>query len=177
MVKIGLISDTHGFLDEKVFEYFKNCDEIWHAGDFGDFEIYNQLNRFKPTRGVFGNIDANETLWNLKENEIFEIEGINILMTHIGGLPPSYTPRVRKLIQLEKPAIFICGHSHILRVIKDSKNSNLLYINPGAAGNEGFHKTKTIMRFELNQGKIENLEVIELGPRGQIKKTQNEKNI
>ncbi len=177
MVKIGLISDTHGFLDNLVFDYFKNCDEIWHAGDFGNYEIFNELNRFKPTRAVFGNIDANETLWNLKEDEIFEIEGLKILMTHIGGLPPSYNPRIRKLIQSHQPNIFICGHSHILRVLKDPKQSNLVYINPGAAGNEGFHKIKTIMRFDLNQGKIENLEVIELGQRGNQKNLKNEKNI
>ena len=171
MTKIGLISDTHSYLDKSVFEYFKDCDEIWHAGDFGSMEVLEKLQNFKPLRAVFGNIDGKEIQWEVPENQHFMIEGFNVFMTHIGGSPPNYNPIVKKQFKAEIPDIFVCGHSHILRVIKDHKKVNqngesMLYLNPGAAGNEGFHKIKTLLRFTLDNRKITNLEVIELGRRG-----------
>lgn len=166
-MKIGLISDTHSHWDDTIPTYFKECDEIWHAGDVGDSgEIIEKLNQIAPTLVVYGNIDTPEFQREHPENLFLEREGIKIFMTHIGGKPPSYNPRARKLIQSEKPDVFICGHSHILRAMPDKKNNNLLYLNPGAAGNQGFHKMRTMMRFEINNGKVEKLEVIELGKRG-----------
>ncbi len=166
-MKIGLISDTHGHLDQDVAGYFKNCDEIWHAGDIGEGGIIEDLSLIAPVQAVYGNIDTPAFQSNYPENLIMEREGQKILMTHIAGKPPRYNPRVKKLIGDVKPNIFICGHSHILRVIPD-KVSNCLYINPGAAGRQGFHSVKTIIRFEINSGKIENMEVIELGKRGAV---------
>lgn len=165
MVSIGLLSDTHSYFDESILGYFENVDEIWHAGDIGSLEIFKKLQDFKPTRAVFGNIDDNETRWTLKEDEIFEIEGLKIYLTHIGGVPSSFNPRTRKIIKEQKPDIFICGHSHIVLVKKDPKNNDMVCLNPGAAGKHGFHKTRTIMRFCLNQKKITNLELITLGNR------------
>jgi len=165
-MKIGLISDTHSFLDNAVFNYFKECDEIWHAGDFGNVSIYDQLNDFKPTVGVYGNIDGQDVRIVLKEDLFFEREGAKIYMTHIGGSPGKYNPRVKKLIALHNPSLFVCGHSHILRVVSDPAYNNMLYLNPGAAGKEGFHKMRTLLRFEINAGKIEKMQVIELGLRG-----------
>lgn len=166
MTNIGLISDTHGFLDERVFEHFKDCDEIWHAGDVGAIEIINQLQSFKPVRFVFGNIDSKEIQWQLPEHQFFTQEGFDIWMTHIGGAPPNYNPAIRKKLKEKIPDIFVCGHSHILRVIRDEKMNNMLYLNPGAAGNEGFHKVKTLLKFSLDNRKISNLGVVELGKRG-----------
>lgn len=165
-MKIGLISDTHSFLDQSVFDYFKECDEIWHAGDFGNVSIYDQLNAFKPTIGVYGNIDGQDVRIVLKEDLFFEREGIRIYMTHIGGSPGKYPPRVKKNISIHQPALFVCGHSHILRVVSDPAYNNMLYLNPGAAGKEGFHRMRTLLRFEINAGKIEKMQVIELGLRG-----------
>ncbi len=165
-MKIGLISDTHSYLDDSVFNYFKDCDEIWHAGDFGNVAIYDKLNAFKPTLGVYGNIDGQDVRIVLKEDLIVEREGIIIYMTHIGGSPGKYTTRVKKVIQAYKPAVFICGHSHILRVVSDPMYNNMLHLNPGAAGKEGFHKMRTLLRFELVAGKVINMQVIELGLRG-----------
>jgi hypothetical protein len=162
---IGLISDTHGFLDETVFEHFKDCDEIWHAGDIGSVEIIEKLKKFKPTRFVFGNIDSKEIQWMVPEDQFFNIEGLEIWMTHIGGSPPKYNPRVKKQLKDKIPDIFVCGHSHILRVIKDETQNNMIYLNSGAAGREGFHKIRTLLRFKLEKKKITHLEVIELGKR------------
>lgn len=167
MIKVGLISDTHSFLDDLIFEHFRLCDEVWHAGDFGSLEVLEKLKGFKPFRGVFGNIDGNEIRQHLPENNIFEIAGAKILMTHIGGYPGKYAPGIKVLIEQEKPALFISGHSHILRVMHDKK-LNCLHINPGAAGNQGWHKVKTIVRFDIDEGTFKNLEVIELGKRGAI---------
>ena len=166
-MKIGLIPDTHWHLDEAVFKHFKTVDEIWHAGDVGNIEILNKLENFKPVRGVFGNIDGHEIRAILPETNTFETEGLKVTMIHIGGYPGRYAPNVRALLPKEKPGLFICGHSHILKAIPD-KTLNLLHLNPGAAGKEGFHRVKTLMRFEINNGKIENLEAIELGLRGKI---------
>lgn len=162
MTRIGLISDTHSYLDPSVFHHFQTCDEIWHAGDIGNEHILQQLSDFKPTRAVYGNIDSNELRWSLPENAIFELEGFRILITHIAGKPSHYTTRVKKLVTEHTPNLLICGHSHILRVIKDPSYPDLLYINPGAAGRVGFHSIRTLIRFELNQKKIHNLEVINL---------------
>jgi putative phosphoesterase len=166
-MKIGLLSDTHSFLDPQIFDYFQNCDEIWHAGDVG-YEVMEKLEDFKPVRVVYGNIDDLEFQKKYPENLRFTAEGFNILITHIGGAPPNYNPRVKKLLREKTPDIFICGHSHILRIKKDSGYNNMLYINPGAAGNHGFHHMKTIVRFELTNREIKNMEVIELGKRGAL---------
>ncbi len=166
MTRIGLISDTHGFLDETVFEHFKDCDEIWHAGDIGSLEIIDKLEVFKPTRFVFGNIDEKEIQWRVPENQSFTIEGLDIWMTHIGGSPPNYNPAVKKEFKIKIPDIFVCGHSHILKAMRDPKQNNMIYLNPGAAGKHGWHKMKTLLRFTLDTGKMSNLEVIELGLRG-----------
>ena len=167
MIRIGLISDTHGFLDESVEVHFKDCDEIWHAGDIGDLSLIEKLEAIKPVRAVFGNIDEKDIQVNYPEDLWLEVEGLTIWMTHIGGSPPNYNPRVKKILADKRPDIFICGHSHILKIIRD-KERELIYINPGAAGNQGFHHMKTLVRFELEQGKINNLEVIELGKRGNL---------
>ncbi len=161
MVKIGLISDTHGFLGDRVFEHFKDCDEIWHAGDFGTIEVADKLAAFKPLRGVYGNIDGKEIRQTFPENLRFTIEGMDVWITHIGGYPDKYSPAVKKEIYLNPPQLFICGHSHILKVIFDKK-INCLHLNPGAAGKQGWHKMRTLMRFTIDEGKVKDLEVIEL---------------
>jgi len=168
MPKIGLISDTHGFLDPKVFEYFKDCDEIWHAGDFGTMEVSERLAAFKPLKGVYGNIDGQDIRLVHPLHSRFEMEGLKVWMTHIGGYPDHYAPGIRKELMEEPPDIFICGHSHILKVVSDKKLNNMLCINPGAAGIHGFHKIKTIIRFDLNAGKISNMQAIELGKRNDL---------
>jgi putative phosphoesterase len=173
MVKIGLISDTHDYLDPKVEKYFAECDEIWHAGDFGTVRIAKELEKIAPVRGVFGNIDGQDIRIRYPEHARFQIEGLTVWMTHIGGYPGRYNPKIRARIYEEKPDLFISGHSHILKVMPDKKVKNLLHMNPGAAGKHGFHKVKTIMRFEIDQGKIQNLQAIELGPR--VKKIEEKK--
>ena len=166
-MKIGLISDTHGFLDKKVFHYFEGCDEIWHAGDIGENEIFEKLSEFKKLRAVYGNIDGPSLRSKLPADLIFEVEGLKIWMTHIAGYPPRYTPRIKKKIPDIAPAILVCGHSHILRVMTDKKADNMLYLNPGAAGIQGFHQVKTLLRFSVMKGKISDLQVIELGKRSE----------
>jgi putative phosphoesterase len=165
MKRIGLMSDTHGFLDEKVFKYFEECDEIWHAGDIGTVELADTLESFKPVRAVYGNIDGHELREIYPLDLKFECEGVTVWMTHIGGYPNRYSLRVREEIKKYPPKLFITGHSHILKVMPDKK-LNLLHINPGAAGNHGFHKVKTLVRFTLDKGVIKDLEVIEIGNRG-----------
>jgi uncharacterized protein len=167
-MKIGLISDTHSYLDPRVFDYFLNCDEIWHAGDIGDHLVINELEKFKPVKAVFGNIDDLDLRTRFPEDLFFDCERLSVWMTHIGGAPPNYNPRVKKILKQKPPDIFICGHSHILRIKKDPAYNNMLFINPGAAGNQGFHPIKTIMRFEINGKEIKNMEAIELGKRGHI---------
>ncbi|MEM1327782.1 MAG: metallophosphoesterase family protein [Bacteroidota bacterium] len=168
MLRIGLLSDTHSHLDDSLFSYFEECDEIWHAGDIGNYDVAQQLQAFRPFRAVYGNIDGHEIRMDFPENLIFEAAGIKVLMTHIGGYPGRYTKRVRQLIAQERPKLYICGHSHILKVQYDKKYE-LLHINPGAAGINGFHQMKTAMRFTLVDGNITDVEVIELGKRGRIK--------
>lgn len=163
-MKIGLLSDTHGHLDEEVFRYFKECDEIWHAGDIGTEEVAQKLSAFKPFHAVYGNIDGHSLRNRFPENLWLERNGLQILMTHIGGYPPKYNPRIKTILKDRSPNLFISGHSHILKIIPD-KERKLLHINPGAAGIQGFHKIKTLVRFSIQESKVQNLEVIELGKR------------
>ena len=165
MKKIGLLSDTHSFLDDKVFEYFKEVDEIWHAGDIGSMEVVEQLEAFKPLKAVYGNIDGGVLRQSFPLDLRFDCEGMDVFMTHIGGYPGRYNKRVREILEVNPPDLFICGHSHILKVMPD-KTHKLLHINPGACGNHGFHKVKTIIRFSMDKGRITGMEVIELGKRG-----------
>lgn len=163
MTSIGLISDTHSFLNPKVLQHFKDCDEIWHAGDIGSIEVAQQLESFKPLKAVYGNIDGPELRMLYPENLHFECEGLKIWITHIGGYPPRYNKVIKPIITENPPDIFICGHSHILKITTDPKLNKMLYINPGAAGNVGFHKVATLVRFQINDRKISNMQVIELG--------------
>jgi putative phosphoesterase len=161
--RIGLISDTHGFLDEKVFEYFRDCDEVWHAGDFGT-GVIERCKSFKSFKGVSGNIDVKEILPEFPEQLVFMCEEVKVMIRHIGGSPPSYNKETRKELTLHQPKLFISGHSHILKVIYDNK-FDCLHINPGAAGKQGWHKVRTIIRFMIDGSDIKNCEVIELGKR------------
>lgn len=167
MTRIGLLSDTHGFLSPKVYEHFKDVDEIWHAGDIGTIEVADQLENFKPTRAVWGNIDGAGLRVRYNEDLHFSIEEVSVYMTHIGGYPPSYNAHSKPQIVQFKPHLFICGHSHILKVMPDAA-FNLLHINPGACGQHGWHKISTLIRFSIDYDRIKNLEVIELGKRGVI---------
>lgn len=164
MKKIGLISDTHSFLHPRVKHHFSNCDEIWHAGDIGNLSLADELAAFKPLRAVYGNIDGTEVRKVYPEHLRFTLEGVDVWMTHIGGYPKRYDLRVRDEIKKNPPKLFICGHSHILKAMPDPQ-LGLLHLNPGAAGKVGFHQVLTLMRFELEAGKIQNLEVIELEKR------------
>ena len=163
-MKIGVLSDTHGYLDEQLFSFFEACDELWHAGDIGKREVYESLSNFKPLVAVFGNIDGQEVRVMTKEHQRLNRAGMDIWMTHIGGYPGNYDRRIRQEISLYPPDLFISGHSHILKVIPDKK-LNLLHINPGAAGYLGMHQVRTAIRFEISGGRATNLDVIELGPR------------
>jgi putative phosphoesterase len=167
MKKIGLMSDTHSVLDPGVFQHFEECDEIWHAGDFGNVEVLDRLRAFKPVRGVYGNIDGAALRAELPLDLRFECEGLPVFMTHIGGYPGRYAPRVGKILLAEPPkgGLFISGHSHILKVMPDTKGS-FLHINPGACGNEGWHRVKTLVRFSIEAGTLGDLQIIELGTRG-----------
>lgn len=165
-MKIGLLSDTHGFFDPRIMDHFHKCDEIWHAGDIGDLLVVKSLEDLKPLRAVYGNIDDKDIQVRFPEDLFFECEGLSVWMTHIGGAPPRYNPRVRKMLATRVPDIFICGHSHILRVAKDPAYDGMLYLNPGAAGQQGFHHMRTMLRFDVAGGKVSNMEVIELGRRG-----------
>jgi len=168
-MKIGLISDTHGYLDPKVFDYFKDCHQLWHAGDIGSLQVLDQLQQFKPTLAVYGNIDGGELRKACAKNLQFKCEGLQIWITHIGGRPGRYDREVKRELNNYPPDIFVCGHSHILKVMVDPKLDKMLYLNPGAAGNQGFHLVKTLLRFEIAESKIRNMEVIELGKRGALK--------
>lgn len=164
MTRIGLISDTHGFLDEAVFDHFNNCDEIWHAGDFGDESVANKLKELKPLKGVYGNIDGNDIRTVYPEQLVFYCEDVKVMIRHIGGAPPKYNPETRKELQIHQPNLFIAGHSHILKVMYDDK-INCLHMNPGAAGKQGWHKVRTIIRFVVDGNNMKDCEVIELGKR------------
>lgn len=171
-MKIGLLSDTHSYLDPRIQEHFETCEEIWHAGDIGDPSVLTTLQQWKPTRAVFGNIEMMEMQRSLPEDLWFTCEGLTIWITHIGGAPPQYNPRVKKILKERRPDIFICGHSHILRVMRDPNYTNMLYLNPGAAGNHGFHHMKTLLRFDIEAAQVKNMEVIELGKRGALSTQQ-----
>ena len=161
-MKILLLSDTHSYIDDRILEYAKNADEIWHAGDFGNLEVIDELKKVGTLRGVFKNIDEAKIRAEFPEINIFECEKVKVVMIHIGGYPNKYAPRVKQILKEEKPQIFISGHSHILKVMYD-KELEILHLNPGAAGKHGWHKMRTMLRFEINGEKIENLEVVELG--------------
>jgi putative phosphoesterase len=161
MTRIGLLSDTHSFLDDAVFKHFENCDEIWHAGDFGNIDVADRLAAFKPLKGVYGNIDGKEILETYPEHLRFKCENVDVWMTHIGGYPGKYSPAVRGEIYTKPPALFICGHSHIVKIIFDKK-INCLHINPGAAGKQGWQKVRTLIRFCISEEKIHTLDLIEL---------------
>ncbi len=160
---IGLLSDTHGYLDDKVFLHFQDCDEVWHAGDWGGVEVANRLAAFKPLRGVYGNIDGRDIRDLYPKDLIFELEGFKIYMTHIGGYPSKYSLAAKEVIEKEMPNMFICGHSHILKVVSDKKYNAMLTINPGAAGRHGFQLVRTLIKFEIADKKIFNMKAIELG--------------
>lgn len=161
MKKISLLSDTHSVLDERFIPHLKDSDEIWHAGDIGSLVIYDKLNEISKVKAVYGNIDNHQIRITLASEVFFKCEGLNIYMTHIGGYPGKYSKAVKEKIKKTKPDIFICGHSHILKVMNDKIN-NLLFINPGAAGNHGIHQVKTIVQFIINEKKISDLKIIEL---------------
>lgn len=167
-MKVGLLSDTHSFLDEKIFDYFSEVDEIWHAGDIGNISVADSLENFKPLRAVYGNIDGGQLRIRYPEDQLFVTEGVSVWMTHIGGYPPRYNSRTKNRIASWNPKLFICGHSHILKIMPDLKRPGSICINPGAAGKHGMHHEKTIVRFELKEGKIKNLEVVKLGKRAKI---------
>lgn len=163
MTRIGLLADTHSFLDEAIFNHFENCDEIWHAGDFG-VGIAERLKQFKLTKGVYGNIDDQIIRSEVPEHLVFICEEVKVMIRHIGGSPPKYNPETKKELALHKPQLFISGHSHILKIMYDEK-INCLHMNPGAAGKHGWHKVRTLIRFVIDRKEIKNCEVIELGAR------------
>ncbi len=159
---IGLLSDTHGTFSDEFKEFFKDVDQIWHAGDFGGgFTTAAEIAAFKPLVGVVGNCDNYDLRWDYPVYKVFECEGMKVLMMHIGGYPGRYDPQARRLIDFHEPDIFVCGHSHILKVMRDEKRK-MLTINPGAAGIQGFHVVRTALRFHIDNGQIHNMEVFEL---------------
>ncbi|MBK8146196.1 MAG: metallophosphoesterase family protein [Bacteroidetes bacterium] len=161
MTKIGLLSDTHSYLPPQVREHFAEVDEIWHAGDIGSIEVADTLEKWKPTRFITGNIDGHELRARYPDFLFFQIENVPVLMTHIGGYPPSYNKESKPLIEKYRPHLFISGHSHILKVVPDN-HYNLLHINPGACGKQGWHKVSTLVRFDVDNDRLKNLEIIEL---------------
>jgi putative phosphoesterase len=162
MVKIALISDTHSYIDESALAHLQEADEIWHAGDIGNEWVIEALPAGTMLRAVYGNIDGTDVRIQYREELFFEIEGVKVLMIHIGGTPPNYAKGVKSRIKLLKPDLFICGHSHICKVMFDS-SMNCLYMNPGALGKQGFHQIRTLLKFEIEAGKAKNLQVVELG--------------
>jgi len=161
MQKIGVISDTHAYWDDKFAEYFSDCDEIWHAGDIGSEEVLNRLEKIKPVRAVYGNIDGHLIRMRCSETLRFKVEEVEILLTHVGGYPGNYSPQIRREIYASPPRLFVCGHSHIVKVMYD-KSLNMLCINPGAAGISGFHQVRTIIWFVIDGSDIKDLDLIEL---------------
>ncbi len=164
-MKIGLISDTHSYFDPNIESYFSDRDEIWHAGDIGNRMVITELENLAPVKAVYGNIDDAKVRAEFPLDLFFNCDGINVWITHIGGYPGRYNKRTREILSKKNLDLFICGHSHILKVIPDKKH-NLLHMNPGAAGYHGFHKVKTLLRFSIIKRKIQDLEVVELGKRG-----------
>lgn len=162
-MKILLLSDSHNYLDDTILAHAQDCDEIWHAGDIGNMEVAEKLAAVKPLLAVYGNIDGESIRKCYPEDVWFRREGLQIFMTHIGGYPPKYNRRIKKILQEQVPDIFVCGHSHILKVIRDPERNGMLCLNPGAIGRQGFHKTRTMLRFVLHEGTISGMEAIELG--------------
>lgn len=167
MIKIGLIADTHGYLDPQVKEFFSDRDEIWHAGDFGNLSIAKDLEKIAPLTGVYGNIDGQDIRNIYPLHQRFTREGMKIWITHIGGIPGRYCIPIRDEINQNTPDLFICGHSHILKIARDQDLNRMLYMNPGAAGKQGFQVHRTILRFSIDSGKLKDLEVINLGTIGE----------
>ena len=165
MKKILLLSDTHSYIDAQILKYVKLADEVWHAGDIGDLKVTDTIKKLKPLRAVYGNIDDNLARLEFPLDNKFTVENVSVWMTHIGGYPNKYNQRIREEIKRSAPKIFISGHSHILKVQYDKK-LNLLHLNPGAAGNHGFHKVRTMLRFTIDKEQIKELEIIELATRG-----------
>jgi uncharacterized protein len=165
MTRIGLLSDTHHYLDDQILTYFDACDEIWHAGDFGTIAVAEKLAAHKPLKGVYGNIDGQDVRGVYKETLRWQTEGVRVLMKHIGGYPPRYNPPTLKLIVADPPQLFISGHSHICRIVFDDR-FNCLHMNPGAAGKQGWHSIRTLIRFSIDGKDMKDCEVIELGKRG-----------
>ncbi|MCB0761416.1 MAG: metallophosphoesterase family protein [Flavobacteriales bacterium] len=163
---IGLLSDTHGYIDDRIMAHLEDVDEIWHAGDMGSLELMDKLEAARPVRGVYGNIDGGVLRRIYPLHQRFMVEGVDVWMTHIGGRPGRYNRNLEATLMRNPPRLFICGHSHILRVEKDPKQG-FLYMNPGAAGRHGFHKIRTLLKFRIDSGKIHDLRVVELGPRVQ----------
>lgn len=161
MKKIGLISDTHSFVNPKIYDFLKDVDEIWHAGDIGNIAIADEINIFKPIRAVYGNMDGHDVRIAHPKYHIFKCENVKVVMTHIGGYPGKYDKEARMVILKERPKLFISGHSHILKVMYDKKYK-LLHMNPGAAGNSGIHNSITMIRFEIEGSDIKNLEVLDI---------------
>ena len=168
-MEIGLISDTHGFVDPRVFKSFADVDEVWHAGDFGTMDVADQLAEFKPFKGVFGNIDDIILQETYPEDLRFDCEGLDVWITHIAGRPGRYDSRVRKILKSNPPDVLICGHSHMLHVETDSRFNDMQYLNPGAAGHQGFHQVRTLLKFQISDGKLDRIRVVELGTRGRKK--------
>jgi len=166
MKKIGLLADTHNYLDPAILGYFEGCDEIWHAGDFGTLAIANQLREVAPVTGVYGNIDGNDVRGVYPLLIRRDVEGLDFMMTHIGGHPGRYALPVLPHFKEKTPDVFICGHSHILKIVRDKQMNNMLYLNPGAAGRHGFQIYRTIVRFHVDQGKMTNMDVINLSDEG-----------
>ena len=165
MTRIGLISDTHGYLDESVFEHFNNCDEVWHGGDFGEGGLAKRIKEKKSLKGVYGNIDSDDIRAEFPEQLVFMCEDVKVMIRHIGGYPPKYNPETKRELLIHQPQLFVAGHSHILKVMYDDK-LQCLHMNPGAAGKHGWHKMRTIIRFAIDGKNIRDCEVIELGERG-----------
>lgn len=165
--KIGIISDTHGYLDDRIIHFLSDRDEIWHAGDWGDIEVSDKLAAITTVRGVYGNIDGQKIRLTYPKTLRFKCEGVNVFMTHIGGYPGKYFPDIREELKSNPPNLFICGHSHIVKVIRDPK-LGLLHINPGAAGRSGFHHVRTLVLLDIEGPQIKNLRVVELGSRTEL---------
>ncbi|MFL9835899.1 metallophosphoesterase family protein [Flavobacterium sp. ST-75] len=164
MKKILLLSDTHSHIDDTIMKYVRQADEVWHAGDIGDLSVTDAIKKEKSLKAVYGNIDNAEARLEFPLNNRFFCEGVDVWITHIGGYPGKYNQAIREEINTNPPKLFICGHSHILKVMPDNK-LNLIHMNPGAAGVHGFHQIRTMLRFEINRDNIQNLEVIEIGKR------------
>ena len=163
MIKIGLISDTHNYLDPQIKDYFADRDEIWHAGDFGELSVVQELEKIAPVTGVYGNIDGPDIRSKYPLHQRFEKGGVDVWMTHIGGIPGRYCIPIREEIENNPPDLFICGHSHILKIARDHSLNKMIYMNPGAAGKQGFQVYRTVVRFSINNGKLQDVEVINLG--------------